>query len=104
NQPMGFYHPATIVKDAQRHGLRVLPIDVTKSDWLCTLEEVSSRQSPVASEKSAISYQPSAISYHPSAISYQPSAISYQPSAISHQPPAINQEFALKGTGFRRSE
>ena len=42
NQPMGFYHPATIVKDAQRHGLRVLPIDVMKSDWLCTLEPVSS--------------------------------------------------------------
>ena len=29
NQPMGFYHPATIVKDAQRHGLKILPIDVT---------------------------------------------------------------------------
>ena len=40
NQPMGFYHPATIVKDAQRHGLRVLPIDVTRSEWLCTLEPV----------------------------------------------------------------
>src|SRR3954454_20380730 len=39
NQPMGFYHPATIVKDAQRHGLLVKAIDVTKSDWLCTLEE-----------------------------------------------------------------
>ncbi len=38
NQPMGFYHPATLVKDAQRHGLKVLPIDVTKSDWWCTLE------------------------------------------------------------------
>jgi len=38
NQPMGFYRPATIVKDAQRHGLRVLPIDVMKSEWLCTLE------------------------------------------------------------------
>jgi error-prone DNA polymerase len=38
NQPMGFYHPSTIVKDAQRHGLKVLPIDVTKSDWNCTLE------------------------------------------------------------------
>jgi error-prone DNA polymerase len=32
NQPMGFYHPATLVKDAQRHGLRVRPIDVTRSD------------------------------------------------------------------------
>jgi error-prone DNA polymerase len=39
NQPMGFYSPLTLVKDAQRHGLRVLPVDVTVSDWLCTLEE-----------------------------------------------------------------
>jgi error-prone DNA polymerase len=38
NQPMGFYSPATIVKDAQRHGLRVKPVDITYSDWLCTLE------------------------------------------------------------------
>ncbi len=38
NQPMGFYSPATIVKDAQRHGLRVKPLDVQHSNWLCTLE------------------------------------------------------------------
>src|SRR5258707_560658 len=38
NQPMGFYHPSTIVKDAQRHGLKMLPMDVTRSDWKCTLE------------------------------------------------------------------
>jgi error-prone DNA polymerase len=38
NQPMGFYSPATIVKDAQRHGLKVLPVDVTKSEWNCRLE------------------------------------------------------------------
>jgi error-prone DNA polymerase len=38
NQPMGFYSPATIVKDAQRHGLRVKPVDVQHSDWPCTLE------------------------------------------------------------------
>jgi error-prone DNA polymerase len=42
NQPMGFYHPATIVKDAQRHGLKMLPMDVTRSDWKCTLEPISS--------------------------------------------------------------
>jgi error-prone DNA polymerase len=42
NQPMGFYHPATLVKDAQRHGLKVLPMDVTRSDWKCTLEPISS--------------------------------------------------------------
>ncbi len=39
NQPMGFYRPATIVKDAQRHGLKVLPIDMMKSEWQCTLEQ-----------------------------------------------------------------
>jgi len=39
NQPMGFYQPFTIIKDAQRHGLDVKPIDITCSDWLCTLED-----------------------------------------------------------------
>jgi error-prone DNA polymerase len=38
NWPMGFYHPATIVKDAQRHGLRVKPVDATLSQWGCSLE------------------------------------------------------------------
>ncbi|HEY6230029.1 MAG TPA: error-prone DNA polymerase [Pyrinomonadaceae bacterium] len=38
NQPMGFYQPFTLVKDAQRHGLSVRPVDVTRSDWLCTIE------------------------------------------------------------------
>src|SRR5439155_424616 len=38
NQPMGFYAPAILINDARRHGLRVLPIDVTTSDWLCTIE------------------------------------------------------------------
>ncbi len=42
NQPMGFYHPSTIVKDAQRHGLRVKPVDIARSDWLCTLEAEAS--------------------------------------------------------------
>jgi len=37
NQPMGFYSPAILIKDAQRHGLRVLPVDVVESDWDCTL-------------------------------------------------------------------
>ncbi len=39
NQPMGFYHPATLVKDAQRHGVRFAPVDVQHSDWPCTIEE-----------------------------------------------------------------
>ena len=39
NQPMGFYHPATLVKDAQRRGVRFHPIDVQQSDWLCRVDE-----------------------------------------------------------------
>jgi error-prone DNA polymerase len=39
NQPMGFYHPFTLVKDAQRHGVRFLPADVARSGWLCTVED-----------------------------------------------------------------
>jgi error-prone DNA polymerase len=47
NQPMGFYSPATITKDAQRHGLKMLPVDVTCSEWMCTLEAVSHQPSAV---------------------------------------------------------
>jgi len=36
--PLGFYRPATLVKDAQRHGIAVLPIDAVRSAWNCTLE------------------------------------------------------------------
>jgi len=50
NQPMGFYSPATIVKDAQRHGLKLLPADVTRSEWNCTLEAVARDQLPGASK------------------------------------------------------
>jgi error-prone DNA polymerase len=39
NWPLGFYHPSTLIKDAERHGVVVLPPDVTRSGWLCTLED-----------------------------------------------------------------
>src|SRR5436309_9298670 len=38
NQPMGFYHPSSLVKDAQRHGVRFAPIDVQVSGWPCRVE------------------------------------------------------------------
>jgi len=41
--PMGFYHPATLVKDAERHGVSVLPIDVTRSSWRSTIEHDAQR-------------------------------------------------------------
>jgi len=41
-QPMGFYTPATLVEDAKRHGVEVLPIDINKSQWDCTLTPIKS--------------------------------------------------------------
>jgi error-prone DNA polymerase len=56
NQPMGFYSPATITKDAQRHGLKMLPVDVTCSEWMCSLETVASCRLPVASKTTECDY------------------------------------------------
>ena len=98
NQPMGFYHPATIVKDAQRHGLKILPVDVTKSDWLCTLEPVTRRQSSVT-RKPAVCDQPSAIRDNRvvslrSLVVGETQAIGHQPSVLSH---------TREGHGFSRA-
>ncbi|MGO9058031.1 MAG: DNA polymerase III subunit alpha, partial [Candidatus Binataceae bacterium] len=41
--PLGFYHPATLVKDAQHYGVEVRPVDVTRSDWRCTIEQSGAR-------------------------------------------------------------
>jgi error-prone DNA polymerase len=37
--PMGFYHPATLVKDAQRHATEVFPVDVARAGWKCRWEK-----------------------------------------------------------------
>ncbi len=47
SQPMGFYAPAQLVQDAKRHGVEVRPVDVSASDWDCTLEQ---RSPPVRAE------------------------------------------------------
>jgi error-prone DNA polymerase len=39
SQPMGFYQPAQIIRDAQEHGVSVRPVDIAASEWDCTLEE-----------------------------------------------------------------
>jgi error-prone DNA polymerase len=57
NQPMGFYSPATIVKDAQRHGLKLLPVDVTKSEWNCTLETVRDQGSGARDQSKVVGGQ-----------------------------------------------
>ena len=38
NQPMGFYSPATLIKDGQRHGVKFRPVCAAKSDWSCAIE------------------------------------------------------------------
>ncbi len=53
NQPMGFYHPMTLVKDAQRHGVKFLPVDVTRSEVVCTME-AATRPSHESSERDSL--------------------------------------------------
>jgi error-prone DNA polymerase len=48
NQPMGFYHPSVLVEDLKRHGVKVLPVDVNRSDVRCLPEAISTPASPVA--------------------------------------------------------
>ena len=54
NQPMGFYQPFTIIKDAQRHGLKVKPVDVTRSNWDCTIEEDRGQESEARDQRSEV--------------------------------------------------
>jgi error-prone DNA polymerase len=51
SQPMGFYAPAQIVRDASEHGVQVLPVDVNHSQWDCTLE---ARDPPPVGEDCAL--------------------------------------------------
>ncbi|MEW6197267.1 MAG: error-prone DNA polymerase [Planctomycetota bacterium] len=48
SQPMGFYAPAQLVRDAVRHGVRVLPVDINASDYDCTLESDPGATMPAA--------------------------------------------------------
>lgn len=47
SQPMGFYAPAQLVRDARENGVEVRPVDVNHSDWDCTLETGSADGRPV---------------------------------------------------------
>jgi len=50
SQPMGFYAPAQIVRDAREHGVSVLPADVNLSQWDCTLEDIGG-ETPASSRE-----------------------------------------------------
>ena len=53
SQPMGFYAPAQIVRDARDHGVEVRPADVNRSEWDCTLEEAGDRGRKVPADRLA---------------------------------------------------
>ena len=46
SQPLGFYSPSQLVQDAKRHGVKVLPVDVTISGWDSTLETIEGAERP----------------------------------------------------------
>jgi error-prone DNA polymerase len=54
SQPMGFYPPAALVRDAQRHGVEVRDVCVVRSDWESTLETVGSRASGAGEASPAV--------------------------------------------------
>ena len=59
SQPMGFYAPAQLLQDARRHGVTVLPVDVTSSAWDCTLEEGEARGERREAKKNTRASEPS---------------------------------------------
>jgi error-prone DNA polymerase len=56
--PMGFYHPATLIRDAQRRGVEVLPIDVQCSGWACRWEDRGGATAGAAAPHRAIAAAP----------------------------------------------
>ncbi len=54
SQPMGFYAPAQIVRDAQAHGVEVRALDVNRSTWDCTLEPAAGEREPYAGSGPAL--------------------------------------------------
>ena len=98
NQPMGFYRPATIVTDAQRHGLKIFPIDVMKSDWECSVvrtvvKTVVGRQS---SAVRTVDGHSSLVVSHSSLVDGRPS------SAIDRSSSAVTQEYSGEPAAERR--
>lgn len=77
SQPMGFYAPAQIVRDAVEHGVMVLPVDVNHSQWDCTLEpleeEVSRRDRRGAERRGDV------------ALAAKPQIISHEDTKMSHE-------------------
>src|SRR5262249_1366046 len=93
NQPMGFYHPSTLVKDAQRRGVRFLPIDAQVSDWNCTVEHGAIRLGLryVAGLREDAGKAIASARTWPSAIRHPPSAIPACPKCGCDDPSMLEQ-------------
>src|SRR6478609_8961105 len=101
---MGFYHPSTLVKDAQRRGVRFHPIDVQISDWNCTVEDdgaVRLGLRYVAGLREETGKIIAATSHGPRATSHEPRATSHGPRATSHEPRFGSLDNLVNRTGLR---
>ncbi|HEV3002623.1 MAG TPA: DNA polymerase III subunit alpha [Solirubrobacteraceae bacterium] len=96
-QPMGFYPPDSLIHEAQRRGLEVLPPDVNRSDVLCTIESDAPGPLPPDATPSAPSAGPSAPDAAPSA----PDALPSGPDAAPSAPDAAPSRAAIRvGLGY----
>jgi len=89
SQPMGFYGPAQLIRDARQHGVEVRPVDVNHSCWDCTLEPVAAAdragQNPAPRQTAARGRQGESVA---------------EPSAADAPRPSARQRVALR-LGFR---
>jgi error-prone DNA polymerase len=83
SQPMGFYAPAQLVRDARDHGVEVRPVDVNHSDWDCTLEPILEKPNRLS-----LVHPP-----HPA-----PAKLGLTPSLSLHNPlPPLGEEGRVRG-------
>ena len=96
NQPMGFYHSATLVKDAQRRGVRFHPIDVQLSDWDCRVEPDGAIRLGLRYVSGLRQEVGKAIACASARLNSQPRIPSPQPPVPSPQPPAPSSQICPK--------
>jgi error-prone DNA polymerase len=105
SQPMGFYAPAQIVRDAREHGVEVRPADVNLSDWDCALEPLSPSVIPGRDE---VASPESIIPIRGYGFRAQPFGLSRNDGGESHvQPRHISMKHDIRAThalrlGFRQ--
>jgi error-prone DNA polymerase len=95
SQPMGFYQPAQIIRDARDHGVRVLPIDVNHSDWDCTLEHKENDEARMTNDESNSNDECSNVQNDPS------SSSCFGHSSFIHSDLIRHSSFEFRHSNFR---